>query len=464
MGALLSNQTDSYFNHLLAIMCSERPTFSDVLNLFTREHYFQCDHYVLLAKPQVVSYYFTLCSDAKVPQRFESDLVPANDSDLIRFERPKNYNGIENINSVKRIDINENIILLLLNPSDKLPSDDTIYSLTINALQSLYASVEVDIPYMIRTVQEMTDEDLQKLSNRSFSVINFHPAELFQNLLAAFVRSGISTAVGVNSEDLLRFLVNLRRHYNDVPYHNWFHAVDVTQFVFSVIQTVKMQDYLTKYEIFGLLLSAICHDTDHNGMNNTFHRNAKTIFAHLAPNLPPLEHHHSCITMDLSRQLLSSIEPGRREEVSHFIVHLIMATDMEQHKVFLENFKDIQEGFQKDRDDHRLLLGQIVLKAADLSNTVRDFEEANRMANKLCQETHRQGDEERRRGLKVSPMCDREDKTPLCCGQVGFYKFVARPLMKELHDFFPALADNERQFVDNLARWEKMTEEVKKSQ
>lgn len=448
----------TYFEQLLTIMCSEHPTFTDVLRLFTSDQYYKSEHYLLLSKPVFVTYYFTLCSDILVNQKFAPELVP--NSETLKFDSPKeDYNGFHNVKEIRRLDVNDDIILLLLNPSAP-PSDEQIITFAITALQSIYNTSEVDFPYTIKAVKEMTDDDLSLLAKRSFSVINYHPAELFQNLLAIFVRSEISVKVGVITEDFLRFLVILRRHYNDVPYHNWFHAVDVTQFVFSVISIVKINTYLTNHEVFGLLLAAICHDTDHNGMNNRFHRNAHTVFAHLAPNLPPLEHHHSCITMDLARGILSPIDPAEKPQLCDFIINAIMATDMEQHKNFLENFKKIQDKFEQKSQDHRQLLAQIILKAADLSNTVRDFGEANRMAAKLTDETHKQGDEERRLGLEVSPMCDRNDPTPLCKGQIGFYKFVAGPLMKELHDFFPALSDNQRQFEENLATWEKMTAEA----
>lgn len=455
-----SGHHQTYFDQLLTIMCSEHPTFTDVLRLFTSDNFYKSEHYLLLAKPSFVSYYFTLCSDVLVNQKIAPELVP--ETETITFNPPKeDYNGFQNICSIRVININDDVVLLLLNPSSP-PSDDQILSYTITALQSICNSTEVDFPYTIKAVTEMKENDLTLFGKRSFSVINYHPAELFQNLLAMFVRSQISIKVGVVTDDLLRFLVILRRHYNNVPYHNWFHAIDVTQFVFSVINTVQLNKYLSDYEIFGLLLAAICHDTDHNGMNNRFHRNAHTVFAHLAPNLPPLEHHHSCITMDLARGILSPIKSAERLQLCHFIINAIMATDMEQHKNFLEKFKEIQDNFDQSNQDHRQLLAQIVLKAADLSNTVRDFNEANRMAGKLSDETHRQGDEEKRLGLDVSPMCDRNDPTPLCKGQIGFYKFVAGPLMKELHDFFPALSDNQRQFAENLATWEKMTAEIEK--
>ena len=454
----------TYNDKLLTIMCSQHPTFRDVLTLFTDNYH--CDHFILLRLPEVVDYYYLMCGNFSHPidHKFSAEFVPGAANSQIEHNPPVEVNGIQNISSMRRIDINDKLILVLINPGEP-PEDDQIIPFTVKALQSLYSTVEVDVPYTIQSVNEMTDEQLQSIAQRSFSVINYHPAELFQNLFAMFVRSQISTKAGINNEDLLRFFVILRNHYNDVPYHNWFHAIDVTQFAFSVIQTVNMHSYLTDCEVFGLLLSAICHDTDHNGMNNTFHRNAHTIFAHLAPNLPPLEHHHSCITMDLARGILNQIaDPDERSHLCHFIIDLIMATDMEQHKVFLENFKQIQEGFRQNDESHRLLLAQIVLKAADLSNTVRDFNEAMRMSQKLTEETHRQGDEEKRLGLKVSPMCDRDDKTPLCFGQVGFYTFVVRQLMKELHDFFPALSDNERQFVENLETWKRMKEEIEQQQ
>ena len=364
-------------------------------------------------------------------------------------------------NQLTALKVNPKVFLILVDPEVQ-EFDNIVLTQTINALSSTFTTYEVDYEYTIKQTLNFDDEYMSKLSKRSFSVINYHPSEVFINTYALFVRSGISPSIGIDNVNLLRFLVDLRRHYNDVPYHNWFHALDVTQFVYSVIITADVKRYLNNYEIFGLLFSAICHDTDHNGMNNAFHRKAHTIFAQLAPNLPPLEHHHSCITMDLSRSLFANIaDEKERLYLCKYVINNIMATDMEQHKVFLTEFKEIQDnGFDRDNESHRQLLAQVILKAADLSNTVRDFDEAKRMAMKLCNESHKQGDKEVELNLPISPMCDRNDPTPLCVGQIGFYKFVSGPLMNELHTFFPELKENAQQFESNLATWEKMKEEI----
>jgi hypothetical protein len=98
----------------------------------------------------------------------------------------------------------------------------------------------------------------------------------------------------------------------------------------------------------------------------------------------------------------------------------------------------------------------MIIKAADLSNVVRDFSEAERTSKKLVAEMHRQGKIEIELGLPISPMCDPNDKTPLCVGQIGFYSSVAGPLMKKLHAFFPDVEGNLKQFDENLARWNAM--------
>lgn len=461
MSASTPEESD-FADQLLRVLCSQLPSFTDVLQLLAQ--FYKANHYALLEAPEVVSYHFTLSSDI-VPLCIEGPALgtASGDAEVLNAPNAAQFSAFGEIQSILIVPITQKLIVILTNPERKELSPYVIEKAKL-ALTGLFKSYEVDTAYSMKVVESYTDEKLQQLARRSFSVINYHPSEVFLNVFAMFTRTGISTKVGISSEQLLKFMVELRRHYNPVPYHNWFHALDVTQFVFSVISNGKVTNYLEPLEVFGLLLSAICHDTDHNGMNNTFHRNAKTVFAHLAHgNLPPLEHHHSCITMDLSRELLSSLPEADRLRVSRFIVDCIMATDMEQHKQFLTDFGQIEGGFKNDNPEHRRLLAQIILKAADLSNTVRDFEEAARMSAKLSEECHRQGDKEVELGLPVSPMCDRNDTNPMCCGQVGFYKFVAGPLMKELHSFFPELKENAEQYEANLATWERLKKEWEES-
>jgi hypothetical protein len=135
------------------------------------------------------------------------------------------------------------------------------------------------------------------------------------------------------------------------------------------------------------------------------------------------------------------------------MVSCILATDMEKHRTIIESFKGIRQIFDRTNPEHRVILAQIVIKSADLSNAVRDFETAVASVDDLMNEFFQQGDRETELGLEISPMCDRKAAGPTPIGQIGFLTFVAGPLFAELHGFFPALGENKRQYELNLASW-----------
>lgn len=476
---------------------SSSPMDASFTNLFTLvSHYINFNHYFLLQTPELTDKYFILCSDVIIPDTptvlfpesfSNNEMVDLNNNiKFKKYDSQQVFFGNCKANSVALIHVSDSINLVLFDVDENLLKDDEsrfMFTHLQSAILLIYKMHEVDYDYTIKEIYSFSEDYLDNLSKISFCITDYCPSEIFIHTLAYFIRGNISNnknenesavkvkeirsaTININDRDMIKYMVELRRHYNNVPYHNWFHALDVTQYVYSIIKQVNLKKYLTNLEIFGLLFSSLCHDTDHNGMNNNFHRKAHTVFAHLAPNLPPLEHHHSCITMDLARNLFMQIpDENDRLYLSHFIINCIMATDMEQHKVFIDQFKGLQNnGFNINEANHRLLLARIILKAGDLSNTVRNFSEAVKMTTKLNNECHKQGDEEERLKLPISPMCDRNDKTPMCVGQIGFYKFVAGPLMKELHTFFgESLIDNENQFQSNIKKWEEMKEELENS-
>lgn len=440
-------------------VCKSKPCLGTIISAFCES--VGGTHYALLDPPETVPRFYVLSSDIIDLEIIETEVLEGSlnkgTNDLVIFNNPREFCSIPNVLSVLVIPVITKLrpLGVMIVSNQVLNNQPPLLDFFVLSVSNAFERMEIDIKYSISRANQFSDEYMAVFAKHTFSVIDYHPSEIFLNTFAMFHRSGISVHAGIDSEELLLFLVELRKHYNDVPYHNWFHALDVTQFVYSVICKASVGDILTETELFGLLLSAICHDTDHNGMNNNFHRNAKTVLAHLAPNLPPLEHHHSCITCDLTKPIFANLQENVRDNIRHFMINCIMATDMEQHKKFLDEFKSDRSRFDKSNPEDRQLLAQIVLKAADLSNTVRDFEEANRMSTRLNNECYRQGDKEIELGLAISPMCDRKNTDPLCVGQVGFYKFVAGPLMKQLHEFFPSLAENEQQFESNLSNWEK---------
>jgi hypothetical protein len=447
----------SFSKTLLSLILKPDATLGSVLKLFA--NYLGAEHYLLLELPVNNSPYFTITSDVVGIQ------IPANEihgnfvgTRFDVYEPCVTYAGLDGVHSILYVPINDKLLIVLINPTSTTPPDDVLQS-TQSAILYLYSICPFDIDFSLSVVCTYTDKEMVSLAKRSFSVGTFHPSQLFVNTFAYFVCTGISERLGVDPRELFKFMISIRSHYNDVLYHNWFHALDVVQFVYMLYKSVHFECFLTDLEVFALFVAAICHDTGHNGLNNNFHRNAKTLFVRLAQNLPPLEHYHYCISCGLLHPLLASLSETDCTIIMQFLINCIMATDMEQHKTILESWSAILGDFNRSNPAHRLLLAQMIIKAADLSNVVRDFSEAERMSKRFVAEMHRQGKIEIELGLPISPMCDPNDQTPLCVGQIGFYSFVAGPLMKELHAFFPDVEGNLKQFNKNLARWNAMKAE-----
>jgi hypothetical protein len=445
-----SRMADNLSSSLLNLLLKPEPSLKSVVALFAQ--YIGADHYVLLEAPVGNSPPFAVVSDflqnPVLPAGlFEAANPPRNQT----FDPAIEFAGVSEVRRILSITVADGLFLIFVN-GKLLDFPESI----VGAVRRVYEGFPFDVESAVAAVEGYGEEDMKPFKRRSFSVKQWHPSQLFLYTVGYFVESGVCKKAGVSNTAVFKFLASVRAHYNDVPYHNWMHALDAAQFVYSLHCQARIDRFLNDLEVFALFVATVCHDTDHNGFNNNFHRNAKTQFAHLAPNLPPLEHHHCCISCDLLPPLLADLNEVDRGIVTHFMIDCIMATDMEQHKKFLEAWVAISGTFDRTNAAHRLLLGQIIMKAADLSNVVRDFDEAARMSGILVTETQRQGRREIELGLPISPMCDPNDKTPLCVGQIGFYGFVAGPLMRQLGAFFPEVDDNLRQFEQNLETWKAM--------
>lgn len=55
----------------------------------------------------------------------------------------------------------------------------------------------------------------------------------------------------------------------------------------------RLRLYLQDLEIFALLLAAVCHDVDHHGLNNEFHKKDETPLGILYDERHVMETHHA---------------------------------------------------------------------------------------------------------------------------------------------------------------------------
>ena len=103
----------------------------------------------------------------------------------------------------------------------------------------------------------------------------------------------------------------------------------------------------------------------------------------------------------------------------------------------------------------------LLLKMADISNVVKSFDISRQWGIAVTEEFYQQGDRERRAGLEVTPMFDRERKVELAKGQIGFIKMLAVPFFTVAADAFPAFKPLVESAEANIGHWEKVLESTR---
>lgn len=306
---------------------------------------------------------------------------------------------------------------------------------------------------------EIIQQKQSCLTTRDFFCIDWNGIGLFKIAFYIFNLFGLFQKYQITNELFFVFLYNLRATYNDVPYHNWIHAIDVLQYVAYQIKKANFDAIMTSNELFAMCVAAICHDANHEGLNNVYNEKAQTPLGILYKDISVMERHHCSVAIQIISQDKSNIFHALPESdlisMWHWIIQLILATDMALHFKLVKNANDImdQGPINLSNESHRLMTMTLIIKVADISNVSRPFEIADKWCDVLCEEFWRQGDMEKARGFDyTSPNNDRSNSNKPQ-NQIGFYKFVCIPLYSAIARVLPELAENAEAVEENLQIW-----------
>merc|ERR1719183_1313885 len=96
------------------------------------------------------------------------------------------------------------------------------------------------------------------------------------------------------------------------------------------------------------MISALCHDLEHPGVNNQFLVKSKSSLAALYKKESVLEKHHAFRAFELmlhpSIDLLQSFSRDQYDALRQLVMTLILATDMARHEEFVETLKHLPLG------------------------------------------------------------------------------------------------------------------------
>eukprot|EP01105_Mastigella_eilhardi_P014244 TRINITY_DN3249_c0_g1_i2.p1 TRINITY_DN3249_c0_g1~~TRINITY_DN3249_c0_g1_i2.p1 ORF type:complete len:839 (-),score=229.53 TRINITY_DN3249_c0_g1_i2:1038-3554(-) len=284
---------------------------------------------------------------------------------------------------------------------------------------------------LLSPVPRPMDDGLDKraIYSWNFPAFEYTHEQLVTLTMIMFHELKLVDEFKISGSTLLRFINACKLNYRPNPYHNFKHAIDVLQVCFMFLKTTKLRELLLPVDSLVLMVSAICHDLEHPGLNNNFQINAKTSLAVLYNDVSVLENHHCCLAFQiLSKQeenIFVNLESAQWQEVRHGMISAILATDMTKHFELVGRFKSYSETakFHKERKDERQLLLEMIVHAADISNLTRPQPVSRVWSDLLFEEYLQQGDEEKRLGLPVSPYMDR-DHTDQVKMSINFVDFI----------------------------------------
>ncbi|KAG2490632.1 hypothetical protein HYH03_011023 [Edaphochlamys debaryana] len=273
-------------------------------------------------------------------------------------------------------------------------------------------------------------------------------------------RAGLVKRFRLRPVVLARFLRAVEGGYLDNSYHNATHAADVLQTLHVIIHAAQLHvHYLDPLGLLAAYYAAIVHDYAHPGLTSDFLVATSDPLAIRYNDKSPLENHHCAASFSLLQRpdldILAQLSQAERTTFRKQVIELVLATDMKQHFSILSHFNTVHRGApapQPVDDTERLLSLQVALKCADIGHLGEELPVHKRWLSVLEEEFFRQGDREKELGLPISPLFDRS-KQGVSKSQVGFYDFVALPLVHALASAFPGAQPLVRCFMSNYNHW-----------
>jgi cAMP-specific phosphodiesterase 4 len=164
-----------------------------------------------------------------------------------------------------------------------------------------------------------------------FNQFSFREEELGSLVRCMFEDLGFFEEFKLPMHTFDAFMVTMRRGYNsENQYHNYRHAIDVTQMSYYFCTQTSAANILSKWDIFLLIVCCIAHDVDHNGLTNAFHVNSQSPLALMYNDISVMENHHSSYFLNvLAREetnLLANCEESLRKEAKQKMVNIILST------------------------------------------------------------------------------------------------------------------------------------------
>lgn len=319
--------------------------------------------------------------------------------------------------------------------------------------------------------------DISNIKSWDLDVLAIETDELKDIVLYIFFESELGVHnfdIFVESNTFVKFHDLVRAGYLDLPYHCYQHAANVVHTVHRMLGLNLSRHWLSDLEQYSLLVAAIAHDLGHFGVNNPFLCDTRHELALRYNDQSPLENMHCSNLFRIcaleGTDVFGGMTVAAQKDARKVCIATILKTDNAFHFDMVKDINHIYEmvsdiceeqaatkeltlKYQMDvLQKNKLIWLEVFLHFADVSNVLRPFHICHVWAWRVLDEFFAQGDEEKRLGLPVGMLNDR-DKVNRPGSQHGFINFLIVPLVTTVVRFFPALQPLHEQMASNFGEF-----------
>ena len=294
----------------------------------------------------------------------------------------------------------------------------------------------------IHNIDIISNKDIE---TKDFDIFNFESKVGKENtlyLIGSYIYKKFDFSKIIKEQKFVNWSKKIASGYSrHNPYHTDLHAADVTQTCFlSLLQEgVKEISKVDNVDICALILSCMCHDYKHGGLNNNFLRLTKDKLAIRYNDISILENMHISQTFKLINtnkecNIFLGVDNSTYEKMRKKMIACVLSTDMTYHSKHVEFMKDVIAKKNKQDDNQEFM--NLLIHSADISNPTKPFNIYLKWAKLVFEEFCQQGDKEKALGLVCT--CDR-NTVKLNKNQIGFIDYVVEGYVSSFVQIFPSL-------------------------
>ena len=317
-------------------------------------------------------------------------------------------------------------------------------------------------------IEDFNFSSYSSIESKDFDIFNFESKVGQENtlyMIGSYIYKKFDFSKIIKQKKFANWAIKIAAGYSRLnPYHTDLHGADVTQTCFiSLLQEgVKEIAKVDNIDICSLILSCMCHDFKHFGLNNNFLKLTKHKLAIRYNDISILENMHISETFKLINSnpdcnIFFDVDKTIYEKMRKKMIACVLSTDMFYHSNHTQFMKDLIAKKDIKQDDNQQYMN-LLIHAADISNPTKPFNIYLKWAKLVLEEFCQQGDKEKALGLVCT--CDRK-KVKLNTNQIGFIDYVVEDFVSSFVKIFPSLKFLHDNLVDNRAKFVNYKEDEK---